>query len=168
MATFGQSFEYRDDKGQTSSVKMFILGDTQADAATVAGDIKTAMDALTNAASGGARGALTTSPAVNSYGANAEYERIETKAVLVFQTSTGALHRYRIPAPKSAIFMADGETVDPANGLVTAFVTAMLAGAASRDGVALASYIGGTLAFSPMQRRYNIFTKNPALSGPGL
>lgn len=167
MPTYPQSVTYRDDKGQTASVRMFVAAADEATALTDAQTIITAMNALTNAANDGARGAYTSSPTVHSYGANAEYETVEDKAQLSFQTSTGAIHRYQVPAPKTAIFLADGETVDPANGLVTTFAAAVVAAGASRDGAAISTFIGGIRVRRKFQRKFNIFTRNPALTGPG-
>jgi hypothetical protein len=174
MATFPQTVSYRDDKGQTAKVSMFVVNATAAGALAAGTAIVNAMDDLTNAANNGARGAYTSPPTTNTYGANATYESIEDKAVLTFQTSTGALHRYQIPAPLEGIFEADGETVktpdsggDAQQVLLDTFVAAMVGDAASRDGVLLASYIGGIRIRRKFQRKFNIFTQNPSLTGPG-
>lgn len=174
MATFGQTVSYRDDKGQTAKVAVFVVNATAAGALTTATAIVNAMDDLTNAANNGARGAYTKPPAANSYGADAPYESIEDKALLTFQTATGALHRYQIPAPLEDLFEADGETVktpddggDAQQVLLDTFVTAMVGVAASRDGVLISSYIGGIRIRRKFQRKFNIFTRNPGLTGPG-
>lgn len=168
MPEYGQSFTFRDDKGQTAVVRMFLTAADAAAANTAGSDIASTIAPLSNAALQGSSGAYTSTPAANTYGANAEYERVEDKAVLTFQTAVGSIHRYKVPAPKVAIFLADGETVDPANALVIAFVADMLAAGASRDGVALSSFIGGTRDATRLKRKFNIFTRNPALTGPGL
>lgn len=164
---YGQSYTFSDSKGQVSTERMFIGAADDATAATDAHDILTALQALTNATLYNAKGAYNTAPGPHTYGTTAEYETIEDKAMMVFQTDTGAIHRYLVPAPKSAIFLTDKETVDPTNGLVTTYVTAMLAAAVSRDGTAMNAFIGGVRLRKKLQRRFNIFTKNPALSGPG-
>lgn len=168
MAAFSQSYNYRDDKGQTGSVRMFIIADTQADAEPLASDIADAIDAMTNAHHDSSIGAFTSVAGDITRGTDALYERIEDKAVMEFRTTAGAVHKYQIPAPKGAIFMTDGETVDQTNGLVTTFVTAMLAGAGSRDGVALGRFVGGVLGRVPLRRKFSIETRNPSLTGPGL
>lgn len=167
MPTYPQSATYRDDKGQTATVRFFVTAADEAAALTSAQAIVTALSALTNAAFDGARGAYTSVPAAHAYGANATFESVEDKAMLTFQTEVGSMHRYQVPAPKEAIMLADGETVNPANGLVAAFAAALGAGGASRDGVAISDYIGGIRIRRRFQRRFNIFTLNPLLTGPG-
>jgi hypothetical protein len=159
MPTYAESATYRDSKGQTSVVNFFVTAADEDTARPLANTIVTAMSALTNAAFDGAKGAYTSSPATHAYGATAEYETVEDKA--------GAIHRYMIPAPKAAIMSADRETVDPANGLVVTFVAAMVAAGASRDGVAIDSFVGGIRIRRRFKRKFTIFTKNPALTGPG-
>lgn len=167
MPTYAESATYRDSKGQTSVVNFFVTAADEDTARPLANTIVTAMSALTNAAFDGAKGAYTSSPATHAYGATAEYETVEDKALMTFQTNTGAIHRYMIPAPKAAIMSADRETVDPANGLVATFVAALVAAGASRDGVAIDSFVGGIRIRRRFKRKFTIFTKNPALTGPG-
>lgn len=167
MATYPQSFQYRDSKGQTAGVRMFINNAVFADAKTAAGTIENAISALTNAALQSAKGPDTEPVAASSYGTTAVYATVEDKAVMTFVSSVGSLHRYRIPAPKTAIFLTDGETVDPANGLVATFTAAMIGNASSRDGALLTAFLGGQRDRVPTQRRFNIYTKDPALTGPG-
>lgn len=174
MAIFPETVTYRDDKGQTATMKFYVSAATAALALTAAQAIVDALDDLTNCANNGARGAYTSSPTANAYGTNAEYETVEDKAQLTFQTASGALHRYQIPAPLASIFEADGETVktpdaggDAQQILLDTLVTAMVGDAASRDGVLLSSYIGGIRLRRRFRRRFNIFTLNPELTGPG-
>lgn len=168
MPTYPETVSYRDAKGQTAKTSFFVVAATPALALTAASTLVPLITALTNAALQNAKGAYTTSPTVNSYGTNAVYETIEDKAQLTFQTATGAIHRYQIPAPKAAIFMADDETVDPANADVLALAAAFVADqVASRDGSLIASFIGGIRVRRKFQRKFNIFTRNPAETGPG-
>jgi hypothetical protein len=67
----------------------------------------------------------------------------------------------------SAIFQADGETIDPGNALVVAFVAAFVANAVDRNGNAIGFGANGTRIRRRMRRRFTIFTKDPALTGPG-
>lgn len=174
MATFPQTVTYRDDKGQTSSMRFYIVNATAAGALAAGTALVSALNALTNGANDGARGAYTSPPTVHSYGANANFESCEDKAQLTFQTATGAIHRYMIPAPLESIFLADGETVktpdaggDAQQILLAALVAAVVGDVASRDGVLIASYIGGIRLRRKMKRKFDIFTLNPDLSGPG-
>jgi len=112
MATYPQTVTYRDDKGQTATMRFYIVNATAAGALAAGQALVNALDDLTNGANDGARGAYTSSPTVHSYGANANFESVEDKAMLTFQTATGAIHRYMIPCPIEAMFMADGEIVE--------------------------------------------------------
>jgi len=46
-------------------------------------------------------------------------------------------------------------------------VAAIVGDVASRDGVLIASYIGGIRLRRKMKRKFDIFTLNPTLDGPG-
>ena len=174
MATYPQTFSFRDDKGQTSTMRMWIVNATAAGALAAGSAVATALDALTNAAPGPAKGAFNTPPSPNDYGTTAQYANIEDKALLTFQTATGQVHRYQLPAPKVAIFDPDQETVKTPDGggdaqqiLLQNLVDAMVGNVASRDGVLLDSYIGGIYIRRRFKRKFDIFTKNPDLTGPG-
>lgn len=168
MATFPESFGFRDVKGQTARMSLFCTDTTAALALTDMTNVYNLLAALTFAAVGPAKGAYTTSPTTNAYGTASEYQNIEEKAVFTFQTATGALHRYQLPCPKAAIFLADKETIDPANTDVAAFTAAVIANkVSSRDGSLITAFVGGVLARRKMQRRFNIYTKNPQLTTPG-
>jgi hypothetical protein len=174
MATYPQTFSFRDAKGQTSTIRMWIVNATDAGAHAAGLAVHNALDALTNASPGPAKGAYNTAPAPNTYGVAAQYANIEDKALLTFQTATGAIHRYQLPAPIVAAFMTDEETVKtPDSGgdaqqiLLDTLVTAMVGNVASRDGVLLNSYIGGIYIRRRFKRKFDIFTKDPSETGPG-
>ena len=181
MAGLPQAYGFRDARGFTTRVKMFLDS-----AATVAGawqngfNIGVDLDALTNLAVTQATGPFTSNAADVAYGAVGQYQDAEDKAELVFQTAGGSFHRYQIPGPLAAIFLADLETVDSTNALVKQFVADMLnatfGGTApssgqtkatvSRDGTSLVLFIGGIRLRRRTQRRHNIITKAPDLVGP--
>lgn len=175
MAVFGQTATYIDDKGQSAKVSFFISNATAAGALTAGTAAVNAINAITNCFFDGARGAYTSPPGSHGYGTDAEYESVEDKAVLTFRTASGAIHRYQIPAPLGTIFRDDGETVkspdaggDAQQILLQTLVDAFVGDVCSRDGVLLAAYVGGTRARRKLQRKFNIFTLNPDLTGPGL
>jgi hypothetical protein len=154
---------WRDKRGFTSLVRMY-YNDASATAFLTAVPIITAdLAAMTNAGLQASTGALAV-PVV--YGATGQFQDIEDKAVFVFQTTTGSLHRYHVPAPKAAIFAADLETVNLAFATVATFITDMLAQVASRDGEPLTTCIGGMRLRGKKKRRINIFTQNPTETGP--
>jgi len=178
-----QSYSFRDAKGNTSRLSLFFESGTGTTAQLQSTGLAISADLgnLSNAAVYKAIGPYTNAAASVAYGNVATYEDVEDKAILTFDTTTGALHRYQIPAPISALFLADGETVDPANANLKQLVADMLvatylgtapaAGAVvhtvSRDNLHLADFIGGTRIRRKLHRRFNIYTKNPALTGPG-
>jgi redox-sensitive bicupin YhaK (pirin superfamily) len=172
VPTFGQSVTFRDDKGQTASVRWYVTAATQADAATDAAAQVGFMAALSNAAVQSVRGASNMSPAAVVYGTNADYEDIEDKASFVFETAAGSIHRYQIPAPKASIFLADGETIDFTNAAVATFVSNWIGlgpgPTSDRDGNGLAVSVGGTRTRVRQQRRFSTITRNPTLTGQGL
>jgi hypothetical protein len=163
---------YRDVKGFSSAVRVHVNYDTIDHAATILGTLNTAIAALTNAAFNGSHGLAFNAPKPTVYGSNAVFSTIEDKAAFTFVDNAGVVHRFQIPAPKDAIFLADGETVDPANGLVTAFVTAMTTAGAgpsffsSTAGNAITFFAAGVRVRRKIRRKINIFTLNPSLSGP--
>lgn len=120
-----QSYSWRDAKGQVARTSFVVLFDgvAFADAESSAGGVRAALVALSNAALAGRNG-FDAQVTVPSYGAVAVYEDVEDKASFTFIASDGTLHRLSVPAPKSTIFLADGQTVDTTNALVTALQTA--------------------------------------------
>jgi hypothetical protein len=167
MAVYGETVTLRDDKGNIAQTRFFVSASTPALALTAATNVVNLITPLSNAALQNAKGAYTTSPTAQSYGTAAEFDTCEDKAVLTFITATGSIHRYQIPAPKVAIFLADKETVDPANSDIAAFTAAVISNqVCSRDSSLITAYIGGIRRRAKFNRRLNIFTKNPALTGP--
>src|SRR5215469_8761456 len=134
-----QSLTYRDAKGNTARYSFFVDGGTTANAASsAAGTVIAAIAPLTNAVLQSAVGPSLVVQQEVVYGTNATFASVEDKAVFTFQTATGDIHRTQIPAPVSSIFLADGETVDPANTAVVTYVAAVIANCLSRNNQAIA------------------------------
>jgi len=167
MPVARQNVTFRDAKGNTSRMSFFVDGATAALQATAAVAVITPLQALSNAIISSTSGPATGVPTEVVYGTAADYQSVEDKAIMTFQTSTGDIHRFQVPAPLASIFLADGETVDPANTLVVAYNSAVNANVTDRHGSLLAFGANGTRIRRKMHRRFNIFTKNPSLSGPG-
>jgi hypothetical protein len=159
------SYTFRDDKMQTAVVRLYMSGADTPSAATLSAlNMLPLFQAVSNATVTTGRDHAT----ANVAGVDALYESVEDKMVLVFQTAFGALHRYKIPAPKATCFLADGETVDYTNADVAALVAQFVAQASSRDGDNLSASVGGYRQRVKTQRKFNVFTRNPTLSGQGL
>lgn len=58
----------------------------------------------------------------------AVYETVQDSALLTFTTAAGNLVTYAVFAPQSGLFLADGETVNPAaaTGVIAAAIAALL------------------------------------------
>ncbi len=165
-----QSYSFRDSRGMTSTMKFWVTTDNAADAATLGGAITTALAAMTNAHITSTRGSYADTPEFG-YGSDAQYAPIEDKASLTYVTQRQVLHRFRVPAPKATVFMADEQTVDPADTLIVAFNTAFLdtitnTFVSDALGNPLTGYVGGIRTRSPLRRKVNIYTLNPAETGP--
>lgn len=159
---------WRDAKGNTVRVSYFVASTgTAITQATAAQNVINTIVPLTNATGAGAIGPLTVPRTEVVYGTNSPYPNVEDKANFTFQDANGSIHRFQVPAPKDTIFLADGETVDPANTDVVAFVAAVIANCVTAEGNAIAFGANGTRIRRKMHRKFNIFTKDPALTGPG-
>lgn len=166
----------RDAKGWTGRTSVWISYDPSdpanfEDVATVAATLRNAIEGLSNAAfqsDGGASGDSSAVPL--AYGTNAEYPAAWQHAVYTFQDSSGAIHRYRIPAPKLAQFDTDGVTVknDGSVAAVVAFIDAMKNASgtgfvSSRQGLPLTKFVGGILSQGKQPRRFNMNIKSAGL-----
>ena len=171
------SITLRDAKGNTSTMRYYLNsnGDTAANAVLLAASLQTTWAAMSNAALQASQG-FDSVIGVAQYGAQADYQDITMKAVLVFQDSAGGLHRFQVPAPKVSIFLADRQTVDPANTDVAAFIAAMGATGSppaspgvfvsTRTGEYFANYMGGFFRAAKIRRRSNVLILTPSLT-PG-
>jgi len=160
-----RSYGFRDAKGQVAKVRIIIGAATPAAIETDAADFTTKSQAVSNA-----HVYQTVDPApINkrTYGTSAEYNTVEDKMQLTFTDTVGNLHRFEIPAPKSASFLADQETVNPAQTDVAALVTAIGTYVYGRyNDTAPLAYVGGVRVRRKLQRKMNIFVKDPTLTEP--
>lgn len=165
----GQSWTFRDAKGDVASVRVYCVftGGTQVDAAAKCGAVRTALVALTNAAYQGGRG-FDVAVGVAQYGASALYQDVEDKANLVWQDAAGGLHHMMIPSPVSGMFLSDSKTVNPA--AITALTTAMTVASpdgvyiSNRAGIPLINYMGGYRIARRLRRRLNVMVLTPGLT----
>lgn len=171
-----QFLTYRDAKGNTARVSFYLDdngGDNNSDA-TLVESIITAINNISNAAYQSASGAVSHFGVAQYGAAGVEYQPIQTKAQLVYQDVSGGLHRLQIPSPKSSIFLADLQTVNPAaagivtlNGLMAA-ATVPATGTAfvcSRSGLLISNFMGGVLKTTKLRRKLNILVLTPLLTG---
>lgn len=112
-----------------------------------------------------------------AYGlSTSETDNAEDAVELAFQTANGTVSRISVPAPLDSIFLADNQTVNPANGDVAALVTQLLQTASwsgngvasTKSGAALVAFLGGVRVRRSTRRRMNIFVRNPELTAPGI
>lgn len=167
----------RDARGQTGRMSGYYLFNNTSGADRGSSVIQTqaicaAMQALSNLYPIEQSGLASVILNPAGLGGNVTFPNAEDKAVLSVLTQAFTITRFSVPAPKAAIFLADGETVDPANGLVTALIgalTAVDAGggtAVSNQGAAFLSLIGGARARRRFQRKTTIWTLDPTLTDP--
>jgi hypothetical protein len=158
------SYRFRDAKGNVARMSV-VIGDAtptavEADAATLKGHLQAVSNAHVSI--------VLTDYTDQAYGTAANYLDVEDKAVMTF-LADGQLHRFQVPAPILGIFLADQETVDPANAAVVALAGDFTTFVYTR-GVTpslMSSFIGGTRARRKLHRKLTIRVKNPALTGPG-
>ena len=161
---------WRDCKGLTGAVKWYLnealLATAQADTLNVFGLI----DAITNAGVVNVRGPGPHAMGTLNYGTAAQYADIEDKALLLFEDAAGKYHRYLIPAPIEAMFLADGITIDKTQAAMASLITGWTVTypVCGIDGSILTTYIGGWLRRKRLRRRYNLLTLDPTLTVPAI
>jgi hypothetical protein len=188
-----QIYTIRDHKGNTARMVVYLssgYNPTSGNAAATAlgadiyamqtGDTKLQPDGVTPNVQGQGYFTSYAQPWEGAFNSSGNYLTIEDKAVLVFQDTAGAVHRYQLPAPLESIFFADQETVDPTQVVVSQFIadmvhatfnsitpqTATLHPVEGADGTPLLKYVGGYRKRVKMRRRTNIFLKDPTLGIP--
>ena len=167
MATMAQSYTFRDARGFTGTVKVWIhQTGVPANDRSVGSALAPLLAALSNANLESARGPYTTPASAVGYGTQADYGSIEDKAVLSFEDTAGGLHRMKIPAPKAGIFLTDGMTVDNGNTDVAALITDVIAELVTKEGLAFIGMPAGLRTRVRTRRKMSIWTLNPAETGP--
>jgi hypothetical protein len=166
---------YRDAKGFVGRIRFHVSTDSAsgtvvADTDTVISAVLAAANNLTNAALASFAGFRIAAQPTLTYGTNAEYPAEWMKAVMTFSTDLGTIHRFRIPAPKIALFDTDGVTIlnDGTQAAVVAYVAAMKtavnsAFVCSPGGQPLTHFVGGILRLGKQPRRFNEFIKSSHL-----
>lgn len=104
-----------------------------------------------------------------------DYDNAEDKAVFALATQDGTIGKISVPNPLDSIFLADKQTIDPANTAVVAFVTALNLGggtttlvAATKGGAIYNTFLGGLRVRGRTRRKLNIWVRNPELTAPGI
>lgn len=164
--TIPVTFSFRDAKGWIGRMRTFISGNgstnTASDYDSKAATLLGALQALTNCAT--QAGPITTTGLVTlSYGTNAEYPAEWMKAVMQFSTDSGQISRFKVPAPKIALFDTDGITIlnDGTQAAIVAYVNAVKNADASgtyvsnQAGFAFTHFEGGILRIGKQPRRFN-------------
>lgn len=170
--TVQQTLGWVDAKGQQCRTKHYMTGNSYTDQATTLGNLQSAISAISNAANFSAPGVGGFPTHSGEYGTQATYGSVTDKAVMTFIDADGNIHRMTIPAPKAAIFLADGITVDTGNSDVSTYVTLITNDAAAnhfvstRGGKGFTSFAGGLRTKKPNQRKMSIFTLQGDLGGP--
>ncbi len=159
------TLSFRDAKGFIGRTTFYVGADStsgtyQADLITQANAVQNAIEALTNAAL--QSNSFDANPITLTYGGTGVYQAEFMKAVMQFSNDDGQIFRFKIPAPKAAIFDSDGVTVlnDGTQADVVAYVAAMkgatnTAVPCSKTGLPFTHFEGGLLRIGKQQRRFN-------------
>ena len=154
----------RDAKNQVSVAKWYATGVGVAFLAA-ANALAVAIDTASNCHLDNSTGNPPLAPVAG--GTSGNWIDVEDKGVVVIQTASGALHRFEVPAPVDGFFLPDGETMDGA-GVGQDYGDVIIANAVTKDGVAFVSVVGGYRDRVRTQRKFNIRTRTPQLTGQGL
>jgi hypothetical protein len=73
------------------------------------------------------------------------YLPVALRAALTFVCADNSLAVLYVPSPNQTIFLADGQTVDPANLTVVAIVAAALGSLVSSTGSPATAFVSGVL-----------------------
>lgn len=158
---------FRDARGFTAQHRFYVDYNDGGNQFTRAGNIYSDLAGLSFAAVQRAGGAVTTVGTDIAYGTASMYPAVQDKLEAVFITAEGAQVRYLIPAPKRALFLADGATADPGNGALSAWAAAIIANhACAAHGGLIVRFVGGRLVRSRKPSRLSSYTLRPDFSGP--
>jgi hypothetical protein len=158
------SYTFRDSKGNVTR-STFKIGDATGTA------IETDYAALQNHLQAISNATVSQSSLAapnRTLGTSATYEDVEDKLVLTCTDTQGGIHRFQIPAPKSAEFLADQETVNLAEtnmALVVTDIQTFVYG--FRTDTAPLTVVGGIRQRRKLHRKTNVFTRSANLDEPG-
>lgn len=156
---------FRDAKGQTAVVKTWIAGAADANAQrTAANAVTVAVSNISNCNVISLRGPYDLGPLPIVYGVSGEFDNALDKLMYAFADANGALHRFQIPAPLAAVFLADKQTADQSNALIIALNTAFVTNVVGRQGQPLTTVIGGVRIRRKYPRRPGMLVKDPLLT----
>lgn len=118
---------------------------TQGNPAPVFGGISTLFDAVKDASDAGFWMAkLCPVLVVDEAPSSGPYPTVQDVALMIFRTDAGTTVRITVPGPKSAMFKADLQTVDPASALAAAIISAVLATVSDSNGNPAITYVSGS------------------------
>lgn len=143
MAFARVTIDFEDDVGKDAKVAVLVDAADADPAGAAIQDLKTTMQACTNAGAYRSESGTQSAGPGGSLGTG-QTPNVEDRATFTFRTSVNGTITYEIPGPISAIFMSTNEDqVDRSNALVIAYATKMIAGAKDRYGNALTSLVKG-------------------------
>lgn len=154
-------YTFRDSQGRVAPYRSYV-NVLEANLQTVVNNYKALLQPISNASVE----TFLDPPNAAVYGTNAEFPSVQDKAVFTFQDGHGGLHRYQVPAPVLAIFMADGITINIANTDVANYVSGVLAAITDRFGNPMTHFVGGLRQRRKLPRRNNLFILAPDDASP--
>jgi hypothetical protein len=130
------TYTFRDAESRTATLALYVA---QSSVLEVTAIIKTALAQLSNATVR----SMFDSPAPIGRGTRDLYQSVLDKATLHFETAAGSRHTHELPAPKRAIFHADGVTLNAKHPEVQVLVQLLLAHSLTRSGQPYMQFFGG-------------------------
>lgn len=167
-AVWPQVFTWADSRGFTGDTTFFVTGTDQIDAGIHAHNILDLIEPMTTARFLGARGAYNTSPVNEFPGTDGQYNNIEQRLSLVFQTGERNPIALTLPCPAKQLFLDDQQSLDLLNPSLAAAIAGIPGERlCNRGGQEAVEFAGGTRYSEPTRRKSNIRIKNPDETGPG-
>jgi hypothetical protein len=169
MPIYPQSYSLRDARGRVGWIKTYINWATLAGAAGQGSALAGVLPGATNAALQSARGPYTTAPTAPTYGAALQWAGIDDVVRLFMRTAAGTIFKFDIPAPRSAMFLADGETGLLSSGALKTIGDRLVTSHfCDRDGHDFLALVFAVRTRRRDRRHLSIYQKNALLTGPNL
>ena len=168
MAVFPWRIGFRDARGFVYYVAGYTSASGEAGANTNAQAIFTALANISNADAQISGGCLLGPRTAFAPGGSANYADGATRLVYAWQDGDGSTHRWRVPAPQTGLFEADGVTLNQTDALIVALNAAMATAViCSRAGIPYQLTLGGVRERGRQRRHLGLGTLAPSLATQG-
>lgn len=153
---------FRDSRMFYGTTRYYVASDSDVEAIANALGIADALQLLTDGAWTGATGPYNTPPGVPTPGSDAIYQNIEMIIRLVWITEDGVAIMVEVPAPATALFISDQESISLLNpDLADAAAAGLTYKLCTRGGQLAVSFIGATRIMRGFRSTETIRTLDP-------